>query len=503
MPNSQEQSLDENVLFMTVPESSPEFCHCERERHALECLLSDGPGAFYTRLNTERLGPFLSPEEVNQINSWVEDYHCSELSLNDEDVYEESGSGVQNFSDHYFPMHSDTPAPVLELGWPERKVWGGLGHATVYTNPPMEPTPPIRQVIRSLLQGASKVIAVVTDRLTDSAVIGDLHSAASRGVPVYIILNRRSVQENFTVHKFRHPNIKVRMLGGKTFCSRNGKMVVGELKDNFVMIDLETVMVGSYSLTWSDAHLHRQLVTVMSGPAVESFDREFRVLYAASLPISDMRRPGNPAMKSESTHPLHQSEPLNLNTFKPVLMETVSSPPPPITDSPLDWEALGVIKRNDQGQENPVSQPGLWEEPSQCQEPIPGRQKAKPLILSVPQTETCSSLSDIMRRINPRQSSSGLTKRPAKTTVTRFSQSMLDLSSDYTDMTPRSQHSTYDSLPLTPALALMKKRNDDIKSALQRPPKVFLPPTRPRSSSFGLQREWRTPLRQQRSEEDK
>lgn len=50
-----------------------------------------------------------------------------------------------------------------------------------------------------------QVIAIVTDRLTDGAVIGDLHNAASRGVPVYIILNQRSIQENFTLNRLRHP----------------------------------------------------------------------------------------------------------------------------------------------------------------------------------------------------------------------------------------------------------------------------------------------------------
>lgn len=35
-------------------------------------------------------------------------------------------------------------------------------------------------------------------------------------------------------------------MGGKTFCTRDGKMLVGELKENFVLVDLEKVMVGSY-----------------------------------------------------------------------------------------------------------------------------------------------------------------------------------------------------------------------------------------------------------------
>ncbi len=50
-----------------------------------------------------------------------------------------------------------------------------------------------------------QLIAVVTDKLSDSAVIGDLQNAASRGVSVYIILNKRSVEENCFLHQLQHP----------------------------------------------------------------------------------------------------------------------------------------------------------------------------------------------------------------------------------------------------------------------------------------------------------
>lgn len=52
---------------------------------------------------------------------------------------------------------------------------------------------------------ATQVVAIATDRLTDCTVIADLHKAAARGVPVYIILNQRSIQENFTLSRLRHP----------------------------------------------------------------------------------------------------------------------------------------------------------------------------------------------------------------------------------------------------------------------------------------------------------
>ncbi|XP_062316566.1 protein FAM83D [Osmerus eperlanus] len=639
MSNSHEQSLNENVVFLPMSESSPEFLHCERERYALETLLSLGPGAFNTRLGQESLAPFLSPEEVNQISGWAKNYHISQLQLEngeeeEDEEDEEEGSGLQGFSGRYFPTCSDTPAPSLVLGWPERMSWVGVDSATVYTNPPAEGQPNIREVIRRLLQGATKVIAIVTDRLSDNAVIGDLHCQASRGVPVYLILNQRSIQENFTSHRLAHPNIQVRVLGGKTYCTREGKMVVGEMKNNFLLVDLETVVQGSYSMTWSDAHLHRQLVTVLSGQVVESFDQEFRILFAASLPIPDSWK--------VAKHPMDvtfHSEKSDLGQSRHLPMEPLSTPEPSLPpNSPLDWEAMGVIqrhmpesrvnlhgpsmtpeepllfspherktllmkesnrqettfleeertclnpnfvKRNQQDnllslkntrrsetdfqtftekefqhrvqtdtsysrlrswqrscesgeerliqprhdntdessrRETPVLSHQRWHQPNRRQDILEEESKTaqgqsessswthspsstkKPLILRVPERESFSSLSDIMRRLQPRQSSSGLMTRVSKSTVSELSRSMMDLRSENTDTSlqrdptaPTLQANYFDPFRVTPALALMKKRNDDLKAVMLRQPKTFLPPSRPRSSSFGLQMDWRRP----------
>ncbi|KAM3622477.1 uncharacterized protein V6R79_025568 [Siganus canaliculatus] len=353
MSNSQEQSLDENVVFLPVHESSPEFLHSERERQAVERLLSAGPEAFYSSVGTERPGCFLSPEEVSQISNWAQDYRLNQLQEHRELNGEADSSEVEDFYSTYFPSYSDTPTPDLELGWPEKGPWVPKRSVTVHTSPPTEGDPPVREIIRRLLQKAGQVIAIVTDRLTDGAIIGDLHNAASRGVPVYIILNQRSIQENFTLHRLRHPNIRVRVLGGKTFCSRVGKMVVGEMKNKFLLVDLETVIHGSYSLTWTDAHLHRQLITVLRGPVVDSFDREFRILYAASLSIPNTWRV--PSAHVDATYLL--KDPLNLGAHKQFPLEPdIISPPSPPPDSRLDWEAMGVIQREQCFPESPLDQ---------------------------------------------------------------------------------------------------------------------------------------------------
>ncbi|XP_033994986.1 protein FAM83D isoform X1 [Trematomus bernacchii] len=340
MSNSHEQSLDENVVFLPVNESSPEFLHCEKERQAVERLLNAGPEAFYSSIGTERSGCFLSSEEVSQISSWAQDYRLHPLQVQRQENGEDCSSEMEDFCSTYFPSFTDTPPPSLELGWPEKSPWGAKDSVRVHTSPPAEGDPSVRQIIRWHLQNAGEVIAIVTDRLTDGAIIGDLHKAASRGVPVYIILNQRSIQENFTLNRLRHPNMQVRVLGGKTFCSRTGRMVVGEMKDNFLLFDLQTVIHGSYSLTWTDAHLHRQLITVLNGPVVESFDREFRTLFAASLPVPDTWREAETHV--DVTHHLKDRSDLGFQRHH-LYEPEIANPPSPPADSLLDWVAMGVI----------------------------------------------------------------------------------------------------------------------------------------------------------------
>ncbi|KAM3878024.1 uncharacterized protein fam83e [Diretmus argenteus] len=615
MSNTQEQSLDEDVVFLPLTESCPEFLHCERERQALERLMSAGPEAFYSCLRTEHSGCFLSPEEVSQMIGWTQDYHVSQVQVGREQDGEGGSWERQDFSVCYFPTYSDVPPPCLELGWPEKGSWMGRECVAIHTSPPANGHPPIREVIRRYLQGASQVIAIVTDRLTDGAVIGDLHHAASRGVPVYIILNQRSVQENFTPNRLRHSNMQVRVLGGKTFRSREGRMVVGEMKDNFLLVDLETVIHGSYSLTWTDAHLHRQLITVLSGPAVESFDKEFRILFAASLPIQDTWKIANNPV--DVSHQLKHFPDLHFPKHLPLEPVSISPPPPPPpVESPLDWEALGVVQRDPFSPGSPVYQHEdimAVERPLQTQRlfekhtPITDefshnrdqfldqgsrvRDNATPMINHLPdeptnfkiehkieraiykqrskersigsddrktvipeekqreensrqnvvpfssawrrayawtdnileekmtmdggssreentassrrplrtsqsQAENLSSLSDIMKRLQPQQSFAAQHRRGSKTTVSDLSRSMVDLSIHNTEHeergipVPRLKASLFDQGHVTPAFALMKKRNDEIKSMLFRT-KSFLPSPKPRNFSLGLQLDFR------------
>lgn len=148
MSNSQEQSLNENAVFPQLTKSCPDFLYSEKEREALEMLLSLGPEAFYSSSSS----CFLSSEEVSQINSWAQNYHP-----NQDDNEVECCTEMEDYCSTYFPCHSDFPAPNLELGWPEKNHWMLKGSATVHTSPPAEGHPPIREIIRRHLQQASQV----------------------------------------------------------------------------------------------------------------------------------------------------------------------------------------------------------------------------------------------------------------------------------------------------------------------------------------------------------
>ncbi|XP_036957053.1 protein FAM83D [Acanthopagrus latus] len=594
MSNYQEQSLDVNAEFHPLTESSPGFLHCESERQAVERLIIEGPEAFYSFVDsTKSLGCFLSPAEISQINSWAEDFRFTQLEVQKQENGIFGSLETEDFCSTYFPSCSDTPAPELELGWPAKNFWPPKESIAVYTSPPAENKPPVREIIRQHLQRATKVIAIVTDQLTDSAIISDLHRAASRGVPVYIILNQRSIQENFTLNRLRHPLMRVRVLGGKTFCTRMGRMVVGEMKDQFLLVDLDTVIHGSYSLTWSDAHLHRQLITVLTGLVVESFDTEFRIIYAVSLPVPNTCTV--PTSLEAVTYKPKERPTLRFQNQKLPLQPAIDSPPPPPVDMVLDWKAMGVfsdqcapdspqdqqeaivakaipLKNNmasdknapimdcltDTGNQNVDKNrvEGILEKiisrhpskernfklngktptaledtateqtnvelkiaPTQRQvrlnrEPIKEEEyrasetsskvenkpsSRKPLILRVPQSESFSSLNDIMKRLTLRQNpSEQLNRESMATASSELSRSMMDLSVDNTDTKdappPRFKATGFDPDQMTASLSLMKRRNDEFKPLLYRTPKNILPRERPRSSSYALSMDWRKSL---------
>uniref|UniRef100_A0A3Q0RTV2 Scaffolding anchor of CK1 domain-containing protein n=1 Tax=Amphilophus citrinellus TaxID=61819 RepID=A0A3Q0RTV2_AMPCI len=266
------------------------------ERGAVEKLLSEGPEAFYSSLIKERSGCFLSSEEVSQLPRWVQNYHFNEPQVQQENGVE-SISEMEDFCSSYFPCHSDLPVPDLELGWPEKFPLVEIPSVTVHI--------------------------IFMDKHNSS-----FHMSRDE------VLNTSKRKLYFLLTYL--VNIRVRVIGGRSFGLRDGRKVVGEMKEKFLLLDLETVIHGSYSFTWTDARLHRQLITVLKGPVVDSFDREFRTLYGNSFPVPTAVSHVNcyHHQKDISAHRLQK---------KTSVGPEITDPPSPTADSPVDWEVLGFF----------------------------------------------------------------------------------------------------------------------------------------------------------------
>lgn len=126
----------------------------EAYRLAIDRLVDRGRESYQEFLKEERVGSFLSEEELLFITENAEQLppedHIEETKCPPTDSHSSSGT--------YWPIHSDTDAPDLDLGWPNTM------HDTLQTNidllfhPPRQNNPTIKEVVRKNIQGARQVI---------------------------------------------------------------------------------------------------------------------------------------------------------------------------------------------------------------------------------------------------------------------------------------------------------------------------------------------------------
>ncbi|KAM3598916.1 uncharacterized protein V6R79_024155 [Siganus canaliculatus] len=287
MALSQLQCLDENHVNPRVHEAKPEFLYCEDQRLALETLLRDGREAFFKHLEDCGLRGFLSDPELETLAGSVEPYDPgSEL---------QTQNGVDSeppLSLHYWPELSDTSIPQMDLGWPDACAYRGVTRCTVYTQPPLDGHAHIKEIVRKMIAQAQKVIAVVMDVFTDVDIFRDLLDASfKRRVSVYILLERTalphflSMCQRANMHVGHLKHLRVRCTEGLTFHTRSSTKVRGRMENRFMFVDGDKAVSGSYSFTWMASRLDKNLVTMMTGQAVDTFDRLFRTLYVTSTSV--------------------------------------------------------------------------------------------------------------------------------------------------------------------------------------------------------------------------
>uniref|UniRef100_A0A8C2X217 Family with sequence similarity 83 member G n=1 Tax=Cyclopterus lumpus TaxID=8103 RepID=A0A8C2X217_CYCLU len=292
MALSQVQCLDDNHVNPRTHESKPEFLYCEDQRLALEAFLLDGREALGKYLCASGLRGFLSDPELETLAEVVAPYDPgSELffpeNAEDDDL---------PLSLHYWPELSDTSVPQMDLSWPGNISYRGVTRTAVYTQPPLEGQVHIKEVVRKMIAQAQKVIAVVMDVFTDVDIFRDLLDAGfKRKVSVYILLERttlphfESMCQRANMHAGHLKNLRVRCTDGEDFYSRSCTKVRGRMGHRFMFIDGDKAVSGSYSFTWMSSRLDKNLITVVTGQAVEAFDRLFCVLYATSSSV-DLRQ---------------------------------------------------------------------------------------------------------------------------------------------------------------------------------------------------------------------
>ncbi|XP_043945515.1 protein FAM83G [Protopterus annectens] len=287
MALSQVQCLDDNHVNWRLTESKPEFFFSEEQRLALESLLSTGIETFSEVIKKENIRQFLSEVEIQRLLQIAENYiPGSEKVKRDNDQSEVA-------SLEYWPSRSDISIPSLDLGWPDSAAYRGVTRANVYTQPPMEGQTHIKEVVRKMISQAQKVIAVVMDIFTDVDIFKDmLDMSFKKKVPVYIILDEDHVEhflqmcERAAMHVGHLKNLRVRSMGGTEFYTRTSIKVRGALGEKFMFVDGDKAVSGSYSFTWAASRIDRNIITVLTGQVVDTFDKQFQLLYLLSKEVN-------------------------------------------------------------------------------------------------------------------------------------------------------------------------------------------------------------------------
>ncbi|XP_028843839.1 protein FAM83B isoform X2 [Denticeps clupeoides] len=144
------------------------------------------------------------------------------------------------------------------------------------------------------------------DVFTDVDIFKEIVEAATRGVPVYVLLDDYkfksflTMAENQDVQIKKLRNMRVRTVKGLEYLCRSGAKFHGLMEQKFLLIDCQTVFFGSYSFMWSYEKINLSMVQVIRGHLVESYDEEFRTLYARSTVPAELMPEGGPSDKRQN-----------------------------------------------------------------------------------------------------------------------------------------------------------------------------------------------------------
>ncbi|XP_036812132.1 protein FAM83B [Oncorhynchus mykiss] len=307
MMDSQQLSLLSSLKEELKPEDYIQPHYKEAYRLAIDSLVNDGRESYQEFLKSERIGSFLSEDEIHFITTNASQplpsNHTEEIDGPGPDA-----TASKSSTGTYWPVDSDIATPDLELGWPEVMPDRLQTNINLFFHPPRLNRPTIKEVIRKHIQDARQVIAIVMDIFTDVDIFKEVVDASTRGIPVYVLLDEFHLQsfllmvENQDIQIPKLRNMRVRIVKGQDYLCRSGATFHGAMEQRFLLVDCQTVVYGSYSFMWSYEKINLSMVQVITGQLVESYDEEFRTLFARSFVPAVLTPPETVLLERNGRH---------------------------------------------------------------------------------------------------------------------------------------------------------------------------------------------------------
>lgn len=157
MMDSQHLSLLSSLKEELKPEDYIQPHYKEAYRLAIDSLVNDGRESYQKFLKSERMGSFLSEDELHFITTNASQplpsNHTEEI-----DGPAPDAAASKSSTGTYWPVDSDIATPDLELGWPEVMPDRLQTNIHLFFHPPRLNRPTIKEVIRKHIQNARQVI---------------------------------------------------------------------------------------------------------------------------------------------------------------------------------------------------------------------------------------------------------------------------------------------------------------------------------------------------------
>lgn len=125
----------------------------EAYRLAIDCLIDGGEASYQNFIKQEGIWGFISEKEIQHITGNVVQLPSSNHTEEADCLPDETSS-----TGTYWPTHSDTEPPNLDLGWPEVLHTRLKTKIDLLFHPPRQNSPTIKEMIRKHIQDARQVM---------------------------------------------------------------------------------------------------------------------------------------------------------------------------------------------------------------------------------------------------------------------------------------------------------------------------------------------------------